>query len=54
MRIQQFNDFKTDLLQVILWQYNDATKLLYLLNAKQVWYDQYQSKFWLDWYNNDF
>jgi len=54
MRIQQFNNYETDLLQVILWQYNEATNLLALLNDKQAWYNQYQSQFWLDWYNNVF
>ena len=54
MRIQEFNNFEADLLQSILWQYNDATNLLSLLNAKQIWFNQYQSQFWLDWYNNIF
>lgn len=54
MRIQQFNNYQTDLLQVILWQYNEATNLLALLNDKQAWYNQYQSQFWVDWYNNVF
>ena len=54
MRIQRFNDFQINLLQSILWQYNEATNLLSLLNQKQAWYEKYQSQFWLDWYNNIF
>lgn len=50
-KIQEFNDFAVDLKQSILWQYNEATNLLSLINQKQQWYDQYQSAFWAVWYD---
>ena len=34
MNIQEF-DFSVDILQALLWQYNDATKLQALLQKKQ-------------------
>lgn len=48
MNIQEF-DYHVDLQQGILWQYNEATNLLGLVNAKQAWYDEYQEVFWLLW-----
>jgi hypothetical protein len=48
MRIQPF-DFSVDLLQALLWQYNDATRLQTLLSRKQQWYDENQRDFWEDW-----
>lgn len=51
--IQQF-DFDVNLLQAILWQYNNATNLQGLLNAKDTWYETNQSDFWEDWYTNVF
>jgi hypothetical protein len=53
MNIQQF-DFSTNLLQAILWQYNEAEHLQALLNDKQLWYNDNQTQFWNDWYNNVF
>jgi hypothetical protein len=53
MNIQLF-DFSVDLLQAILWQYNDATRLQSLLSQKQGWYNENQTQFWTDWYNNVF
>ena len=53
MRIQEF-DYTVDLLQAILWQYNDAVNLQSLLVQKQAWYTINQSQFWTDWYNNVF
>lgn len=50
MKIQQFNNFAVDLKQGILWQYNDATNLLGLINSKQQWYNIYQSGFWGVWH----
>lgn len=47
-------DFSVDLLQAILWQYNDATRLQYLLNQKQAWYDETQTAFWEDWVRDVF
>jgi Protein of unknown function (DUF2612) len=46
--IQQF-DFSVDLLKAILWQYNEATNLQGLLNAKAAWYEANQSAFWESW-----
>ena len=45
----QFFDFSVNLLQAILWQYNNATNLQGLLNAKNVWYETNQSAFWQNW-----
>lgn len=52
-RIQEF-DFSVNLLQSILWQYNDALKIQSLLNQKQDWYNTNQTAFWQNWYNNVF
>ena len=53
MRIQEF-DFSVNLLQAILWQYNDAVNLQSLLQQKQDWYNVNQQEFWQDWYTNVF
>lgn len=53
MRIQEF-DYSVDLLQSILWQYNESTNLLSLINQKQAWYTLNQSQFWQNWYTNVF
>lgn len=53
MKIQQF-EYNVNLLQAILWQYNEAPVLQSLLTQKQDWYNLNQSQFWLDWYNNVF
>lgn len=53
MRIQEF-DYSVNLLQSILWQYNEANNLLSLINSKQAWYTENQTQFWTDWYNNVF
>lgn len=45
MNIQQFN-FSCDVLEAILWQYNDSTNLVALMNDKQNWLNTYQSDFW--------
>ena len=42
------------LLDSVLWQYNDATNLLSLLNSKQDWYDINQTDFWFNWYQSVF
>jgi hypothetical protein len=42
-------DFSTDLLQCLLWQYDDAANLQSLLNSKQAWYDEAHEQFWTDW-----
>lgn len=51
--IQSF-DTSVNLMQSLLWQYNDATKLQSLLQDKQDWYNTNQSKFWDDWYRDVF
>jgi hypothetical protein len=53
MRIQEI-DYSVNLLQSILWQYNDATNLKSLVGQKQGWYDLNQSAFWSDWYDDVF
>lgn len=46
--VQAIN-FSVELLQALLWQYNDAESLQSLLEQKQAWYDINQSEFWDDW-----
>ena len=46
--IQQLN-FTVNLLQAILWQYNNAVNLQGLLQQKQDWYDTNQTNFWEGW-----
>lgn len=53
MNIQIFN-YAVDLLQAILWQYNEATNFYNLINLKQTWYNTNQEEFWSDWYTNVF
>lgn len=53
MRIQDF-DYSVDLLQSLLWQYNDATNIQYLIAQKEDWYNANQNQFWSDWYKNVF
>ena len=53
MNIQTF-DYSVDLLQSILWQYNNATNIQSLLTQKQSWYDVNQTEFWSEWYSNVF
>lgn len=53
MNIQEF-DYSVDLLQVVLWQYDQSTKILSLLNQKQSWYNTNQTAFWNNWYNSVF
>jgi hypothetical protein len=51
--IQEF-DYAIDLMQSLLWQYDNATNLLALVRAKQDWYTENQEQFWTDWYNQVF
>lgn len=53
MKIQEFN-YDVDLLESLLWQYNNAPNLQSLLTQKQDWYNVNQTNFWNDWYNNVF
>lgn len=50
----QLFDFSVDLLQAVLWQYNNAENLISLLQQKQDWYDENQQQFWQDWITNVF
>jgi len=49
LNIQEF-DFSIDLLQAILWEYNDASAIQSLLNSKQAWYTNNQTIFWDNWF----
>lgn len=42
-------DYSVDVMSVLLWQYNDATRLQKLVELKQLWYDTNQSEFWENW-----
>lgn len=53
MSTQAF-DFSVDLLQCLLWQYNDATKLQAIMASKQDWYNEAQEGFWEDWLSDVF
>ncbi len=53
MNIQLF-DFIINLLQVILWQYNKAVNLKYILENEQDFYTLSHTDFWNDWYTNVF
>lgn len=46
--VQEF-DFNVDLLRAVLWQYQDATGLQSVLQAKSAWYDENQRDFWTNW-----
>lgn len=46
--IQTF-DFSVDVLRGLLWQHNRAVALRALLDAKQTWHDENQTRFWQDW-----
>lgn len=53
MRIQAL-DYSVNLLQALLWQYNEALKLQSLLESKQDWYNVEYSEFWENWYRDVF
>lgn len=53
MQKQEF-DFSVNLLQSIIWRYNQADNLIGILTAKQTWYDNEQTSFWQDWITNVF
>lgn len=52
-RVQEF-DFSVNLLQALLWQYNDAANLQSLLEQKSDWYEINQKEFWENWYRDVF
>lgn len=47
-------DYSVNVTQSILWQYNQAEKLINLVQDKQNWLDINQSQFWQDWQVNVF
>lgn len=51
--IQDFN-FSVNLLQALLWQYNDAENLQALLQNKQDWFNINQKEFWENWIRDVF
>lgn len=53
MNIQQFN-FEIDLLEAILWQYNEAINLQGILKNENNFYEKNHTEFWNDWYDNVF
>lgn len=53
MNIQQF-DFAIDLLQAILWQYNEALNLQSILTNENNFYEKNHTEFWESWYNDVF
>jgi len=53
LRNQSF-DFSVNVLQALLWQYNEAPNLTALLQAKQDWYDTNQKEFWQSFVNDIF
>jgi hypothetical protein len=53
MRIQAI-DYSVNLLQALLWQYNEALRLQSLLEQKQEWYNTEYSEFWENWYRDVF
>lgn len=50
----QLFDFSINLLSALLWQHNDAVNLQSLMQQKQSWYEENQTKFWQDWLVNVF
>lgn len=53
MTVQQF-DYSVDVLQSLIWQYNEATALQSLIEAKQTWSDTNWRDFWDNWYRDVF
>ena len=53
MQIQNI-DFTADIQKSLLWQYENAPNLKELVQRQQVWFDNNQTEFWNDWYNNVF
>ena len=51
--IQAF-DYSVNLLQALLWEYNDAVNLQAILANEQAWYTQNQTEFWQNWYTDVF
>lgn len=47
-------DYAVDLLQALIWQYDNAPRLQKLLQHKQDWYNENNTQFWTDWLKNVF
>jgi len=45
-------DFSINLKQAILWQYEEASSLIALVQNKQNFVDENHTQFWNDWYND--
>lgn len=50
----QTYDPSVNLLQALLWQYNEASRLQSLATEKQAWYDNNQAAFWSGFYTDIF
>lgn len=46
--------YSVNLLQTLIWQYDNAPRLQSLLQKKQDWYHQNNTQFWMDWLDNVF
>jgi len=53
MRIQQF-DFSNNVLDSIIWQYDNASKITGLLQYKNTWLTENHTAFWQNWYTDIF
>lgn len=53
MNVEQF-DYSVNLLQALIWQYNEATAIQSILEQKQTWYNTNLSGFWENWYTDVF
>jgi hypothetical protein len=53
MNIELF-DFSVNVLESIIWQYENAPNIVSLITQKQTWYNTNQTQFWTNWYNNVF
>lgn len=53
MKNQDFS-FGVNVLQALLWQYNDAPNLEAIVQAKQDWYNVNQTEFWENWITDVF
>lgn len=51
--VQEF-DYSVDLLQNILWQYDNAPNLFSIVQKKQLWYAMNHTEFWSNWYDDVF
>ena len=50
----QLFDFSVNLLNSLVWQYQNATNLLNIITQKQAWLTTNQTQFWQDWITNVF